>query len=163
MTKNLKEYLKEQEDEATCCYRLKTVVPLDDVMMDKLELSLRKYNCYDITTPVKTIMQKNPRDFRDIPATEIYMVDFKTNYPAAPHDIRNELTKKLNIGEKQIIITNLTDPSNEEEPEDALVYNPIIGDDDYSEVSDVGNSTKFHGEEHKEKFIKDELKNRNKT
>jgi hypothetical protein len=69
MVKDLVQYLAESE--VVHEFRLKIAREPTDEQLDALELHLRKYDGFDITTPKKTIIQRNPRDFRSIGPSEV--------------------------------------------------------------------------------------------
>jgi hypothetical protein len=155
MNKKLGQYLA--ENEAVHEFRVKIAMEPTDTQLDAMELHLRKYDGFDIGTPQKTIIQRNPRDFRSIDAAEVYMIDFKTRQPASPLTLLAELTQKMGIHERFIIVRNKLEPLHiedeaEEMPEED--YKPRIGDDEYSEAEKV-NADDFYGEKFKASFIKE--------
>jgi hypothetical protein len=160
MTNKLEKYLAESAVEHE--FRLKIAKEPTDEQLDAMELYLRKFDGYDIKTPKRTIVQKNPRDFRSIGATEVYMIDFKTKQPVSPHQLLAELTQKMGIHERFMIVRNKAEPLHVEEedketPEEK--YKPRLGDDNYSEAEKVKQAD-FVGEKFKAKFIKEIAKNR---
>ncbi len=100
MAKSLGQYLA--ENEAIHEFRVKIAVEPTDRQLDAMELHLRKYDAFDISTPKKTIIQRNPRDFRSIDAAEVYFIDFKTRQPASPLQLLAELTQKNQSNEKNV-------------------------------------------------------------
>lgn len=160
MVKELGQYLA--ENEAVHEFRVKIAKEPTDEQLDAMELHLRKYDGFDISTPQKTIMQRNPRDFRSIDAAEVYMIDFKTRQPASPLQLLAELTQQMGIHERFLIVRNKLEPlhiedENEEMPEEN--YKPRLTDEEYSEVEDP-KAEDFYGEEFKASFIKDIAKER---
>lgn len=160
MHKSLEQYLA--ENEVVHEFRLKVAMEPTDKQLDALELHLRKYEAFDIGTPKKTIIQRNPRDFRSIDAAEVYMIDFKTRQPASPLQLLAEIAQKTGIHERFLIIRNKMEPlhiedEDQEEPEEN--YKPRLGDDKYSEAEKV-KADKYYGEKFKTSFIKDVTKNR---
>jgi len=156
MTKNLGQYLA--ENEAIHEFRVKIAMEPTDEQLDAMELHLRKYDGFDITTPKKTIIQRNPRDFRSIGAAEVYMIDFKTRQPASPLQLLAELSQKMGIHERFLIVRNKLEPLHiedeaeaEEMPEEN--YKPRLIDADYSEV-DQPNVDDYYGEKFKDSFLK---------
>jgi len=69
----IQKYLAEVEK--SYHYRIKTIVPLDDDKMGRIEHAILKYNPLSLSQPKKTIIQKNPLDFPSIVASEVYIVD----------------------------------------------------------------------------------------
>lgn len=157
MRRTLVEYLKEQE--TTHEFRLKLAVEPSEKQLDALELHLRKYDGFQITPPVKTIMQKHPKDFRAVKATEVWIIDFKTKLPAAPHHLVNELTQKMGINETSLIVRNMSELPEDEDDDMDFVYVPRIGDDDYSEAEKI-NPEDWYGDEFAKNFVEGELKYR---
>lgn len=158
--KSLADYLTESEQ--THEFRLKIAAEPTDAQLDALELHLRKYDGYDIGTPKKTIIQRNPRDFRSIDATEVYMIDFKTRQPASPLQLLAELTQKMGIHERFLVLRNKLEPlhiEDEDVEETQKKYKPRLEDEKYSEFKNP-KAEDFYGEKFKEKFIKDVAKNR---
>jgi hypothetical protein len=154
MSKQLGQYLA--ENEAVHEFRVKIAKEPTDAQLDAMELHLRKYDGYDITTPKKTIMQKNPRDFRSIDAAEVYMIDFKTRQPASPLQLLAELTQQMGIHERFLIVRNKMEPlhiddETEETPE--TKYKPRLTDEKYSDAAKV-KATDYHGDKFNADFIK---------
>jgi hypothetical protein len=98
-----------------------------------METHLKKYDAYDITTPKKMIIQNHPADFRDVNAAEVYFVDFKTKLSATTQVLLDELTQKMGVPEKHMVVRNATDPI-ELEPEKEAKYTARLTDSTYSEV-----------------------------
>jgi len=162
MRKDLSQYLAESETVHE--FRLKIACDATDEQLDALELHLRKYDGFDITTPKKTIIQRNPRDFRSIDAAEIYMIDFKTRQPAAPLQLLAELTQKMGIHERFMIVRNKMEPLHVEDESEELPdekYSVRLTDDAYTDVENP-TATDFYGEEFKSTFI-NELTKEQKT
>lgn len=160
MAKDLAQYLA--ENEAIHEFRLKIAHEPTDAQLDALELHLRKYDGFDITTPKKTIIQKNPRDFRSIDAAEVYMIDFKTRQPASPLQLLAELTQKMGIHERFLIVRNKMEPLHVEDEGDEMPeekYKPRLTDEKYSDADKVKGDD-YYGEKFKTKFLRDLGKSR---
>jgi hypothetical protein len=154
MSKQLGQYLA--ENEAVHEFRVKIAKEPTDAQLDAMELHLRKYDGYDITTPKKTIIQKNPRDFRSIDAAEVYMIDFKTRQPASPLQLLAELTQKMGIHERFIIVRNKLEPLHVDDESDETPetnYKPRLTDEKYSDAPKV-KATDYHGDKFNADFIK---------
>jgi|SRR5882672_7149588 len=104
----LKQYITEAEKQYNL--RLKTIVPLDDSVMDQIENYLVKYNPLSISRPSKTILQREPLDFPNVDAAEVYIVDMTFGLPAAPHVIRADLRKLLDAPENFVFVRNRNEP-----------------------------------------------------
>ena len=157
--KHFEQYMAERQTHHE--FRLKVASPLTDKHMDALELHLRKYDGFDISSPIRTIIQRNPRDFKSIDATEVYIVDFKTNVPAQPEMLLAELVQKMGIHERFMILRNKNEPLHIEDEENATEgvaekskdYHTRLTDPDYKEVKNP-KATDYYGEEYKKKFLK---------
>ena len=57
-------------------YRIKTVVPLDDAAMDRIERTIVKYLPLDVGRPEKTIFQRHPLDFPGVDNAEVRNIQF---------------------------------------------------------------------------------------
>jgi hypothetical protein len=108
MAKKFKDYILDQEREYNV--RVKTIVPLDDAALGLIEQVMQKYVLVDITTPKKTILQKNPLDFYDVNNAEVYIVDITTKLPLSPYVVLQELKLALGIPEKSIVVRGENDP-----------------------------------------------------
>jgi hypothetical protein len=160
MVKELGKYLAETETVHE--FRIKIAKEPTDEQLDAMELYLRKYDVFDITTPKKTIIQRNPRDFRSIDAAEIYMIDFKTRQPASPLQLLAELSQKMGIHERFIIVRNKMEPlhiEDEDKEEVEEEYKTRLTDSEYSEVENP-KADDHYGEEFKAGFIREIAKER---
>jgi hypothetical protein len=160
MTKNLEQYLT--ENEAVHEFRVKIALEPTDKQLDAMEQHLRKYDGFDISTPKKTIMQKNPRDFRSIDAAEVFMIDFKTRQPASPLQLLAELTQKMGIHERFIIVRNKNEPlhiEDEDQETPETKYKPRLTDEKYSDAPKI-KVDNYAGEKFKASFLKDLAKGR---
>src|SRR3569832_553125 len=84
--------------------RLKTIVPLTDDVMDRIERAVMRYEPVAISSPKRTILQRTPLDFPNVPAAEVYMVDMTFRLPVAPHVMRAELRKLLDAPEIYVFV-----------------------------------------------------------
>lgn len=156
MNKSLHQYLAESEK--THEFRLKFACDLADEQVEKLEMHLRKYDAFDISSPKRTILQNAPLDFYQHKPCEIYIIDFKTKLPLSPQMATAEIIQKLGIAERDIRLVNVNEPREIENQKreakrdaDSHVH---LEDEDYSEV-DNPNADDYHGEQYKTKFIKE--------
>jgi hypothetical protein len=104
----LKQYLTEAEKQYHL--RLKTIIPLDDEVMDKIEACVAKYNPLTISSPKKTILQQVPLDFPNVTAAEVYIVDMSFGLPAAPHVLRADIRKVLDAPENYVFVRTQNEP-----------------------------------------------------
>jgi hypothetical protein len=105
---NIKRYIAEANKEYHL--RLKTIVPLDDEAMDKIEMCVAKYQLLAISRPIKTILQRAPLDFPNVESGEVYIVDMSFGLPTAPHIIRADIRKALNAPENYVFVRNKNEP-----------------------------------------------------
>jgi hypothetical protein len=148
--------------------RLKTVVPLEDKQMDRIERVVAKYNPISISRPKKTILQKNPLDFdREVENAEVWMVDMVFGMPADPIVIREDIRKALDAPTKYVVVRTQNDPTeietlrlnaideiNEEAKKRNLVPDGLLNQMEYIEGD--GNSedgTHLFGNEYNNAFL----------
>jgi hypothetical protein len=107
---DLKKYIADSAK--TYAMRLKTVVPIDDEAMTRIERVVMKYDPISISVPKKTILQKSPLDFdREVENAEVWIVDFVFNMPAEPMVIREDIRKALDAPERYVIVKTKNDPT----------------------------------------------------
>ena len=160
---SLQEYITESEKQYHL--RLKTIVPVDDAVMDRLENSLAKYNPLMISRPVKTILQRAPLDFPNVEAAEVYIVDMTFGMPAAPHILRADIRKLLDAPENYVFVRDCNEPGEIEtlrlnaladielEAERrGLRQAAVLTDPDYSEGEDYDTASLF-GNDYNEALI----------
>lgn len=102
------------ETERTYHYRIKTVVPLDDKALDKIERAILKYQPLDMSAPKKTIFQSQPLDFPTIMNAEVYIVDVNLGLPASSYVLQQELRLALDVPEKFVVVRGEGDPTEVE-------------------------------------------------
>lgn len=104
----LQQYIAESEKQYHL--RLKTVVPLDDAAMDRIENCVAKYKPLSMSRPQKTILQHTPLDFPDLTAAEVYIIDMVFGLPAAPHVLRSDIRGVLNAPENFVFVRTKNEP-----------------------------------------------------
>lgn len=91
--------------------RLKTVVPIEDKEMGRIERAVAQYNPISMSRPKKTILQKTPLDFdRAVTNAEVWVVDFVFGLPADPIVVREDIRKALNAPEIYVVVKTQNDP-----------------------------------------------------
>ena len=108
----LKQYLTETEKQYNL--RLKTIVPLDDGLMDRIETCVARYNPISVSRPKKTILQRTPLDFPNVTCAEVYIVDMTFGLPTAPHVLRADIRKLLDAPENYVFVRNRNEPGEVE-------------------------------------------------
>lgn len=163
---SLKQYIA--EGERSYHYRLKTIVPLDDAVMDRIEREVLKYDPIDISRPRKTMFQVNPIDFTNVRgmdknAMEVFIVDMELGLPASPSVLAKAIQQTLAVPEDHVIVRAPNDPSEVESERlvaaaemgaeaKKLGLTPagLLTDPTYSEVT---TPTDLYGKVHNEKFL----------
>jgi len=84
--------------------RLKSIVPLNDEAMDRIERAVIRFQPLDISRPRKTIFQSNPMDFPNVSGAEVWIVDLTFGLPASAPAIREDIRKALNAPECYIVV-----------------------------------------------------------
>jgi hypothetical protein len=160
---SIKTYIAEAERRYH--FRVKTVVPLTDKEMDRIELAVAKYQPIEVGRPKKTMLQKHPLDFRDIENSEVYIVDMVLALPASPYVLQQDIRQNLNIPEKYVVVRGDNEPIEiegerlaalaeieAEAKKRGLKPAPVLGDPDYKEVeSEVG--TIYYGDGYNSAFL----------
>lgn len=160
---SLQQYITESEKQYYL--RLKTIVPIDDDVMSRIEQALAKYNPLEISRPAKTILQRTPLDFPNVEAAEVYMIDMVLGLPAAPHVIRADMRKVLNAPENYVFVRDcnewgeietmrlnaLTDIELEAERR-GLLPAALLGVPDYDEAEEHDN-TSLYGTDYNDALI----------
>lgn len=136
--------------------RLKTIVPLDDAAMDRIEMTVAKYLPFFIARPKKTIIQRQPMEFPDVHNAEVYIVDMTFGMPVAPHVIRDDIRLALNAPDNAVFVRNQYSPGELEierlnatadiEAEAAakgLKLVAVLDDADYNEAEGHDNAALF--------------------
>ncbi len=160
---DIKQYITNTEKQYHL--RLKTVVPLDDAAMDKIEMMIAKYDPVFVSRPMKTILQREPLDFPNIDSAEVYIVDMSFRMPAAPHIVRADLRKVLDAPENFVFVRNRNEPGEiqteiinaiadieAEAKKRGLKLAPVLNDSSYLEAESQDNSDRF-GNEYNRAFL----------
>lgn len=99
---NLKRYLSAVERQYR--YRIKTVAPVDDTAMDRIEQCIAKYRPISIDGPKKTPIQRTPLDFHDIQNREVWIIEVVLTLPASPYVLIQDIRNALNIPERYVVV-----------------------------------------------------------
>jgi len=91
-------------------FRIKTVEPIDEERMARIEKIMSKYELRDITAPEKTIIQDHPLDFHDIQNAEVWIVDAVTGVSVSAYILQQELRANLKMPEKFVVVRSDNDP-----------------------------------------------------
>lgn len=160
---NLKKYIAESE--RTYTYRLKTIVPLDDYAMDRIEQVCMRHQPIDISRPRKTIMQKNPIDFKNVDHAEVWIVDFEFGLPISSYVFAEQIRHALAADKRHIIVRGSNDPNEVESErlvaaeelgaeaaEKGLTPEGLLKDAEYSEVEAV-DGAELYGKKHNDRLL----------
>lgn len=155
----LRKYLEETERKYH--YRIKTVVPLDDAAMDRIESAvLAKYVPLSVGNVEKTIFQRHPLDFPGIDNAEVYWVDVTLGMSASSYILQQDIRAALGIPEKFIVVRGENEPTEvetqrinavadmeKEAAEKGLKPAALLDHPDYPEADDV-KATDYYGDEY---------------
>lgn len=108
MMKNFRDYL--EESKRVYRFRIKTVVPIHDGMMDRIEDTLKAYDAVMISRPKTTILHTHPLDFPNVSAGEVTIIDVETALPASSYEMMMNLRSALNIPEPYIVVRGEYEP-----------------------------------------------------
>ena len=106
--KTFKEYLAESQ--RVFRTRIKTVVPVDDHFIARLEQFLQRYHVLSVGKPQKTILQRRPLDFPNAQNTEVYIIDCEFGTPVSSYVLRTELPSFMGIQFNDIVVRNENEP-----------------------------------------------------
>lgn len=106
--KSFFQYLAEATKEYE--YRIRTIAPVTDSTIAKIEKVLDKYNLISITKPKKTILQDSPLDFPNVDMAEVFIIDIKTGVPVSSEVLLQELRGALDIPWSEIVVRGKNDP-----------------------------------------------------
>ena len=149
------------EAEKTYKYRVKTVVEANDDFLDRMERALVKYDLVDVSRPKKTIVQYYPRDFRDVEAGEVYIIDIETRMPASSAVLQQELVSALECAARFIVVRGENEPAelesvklaaDLENGEDAEPAEALLNDAEYGEVENKEPEQDF-GDDYNERLL----------
>lgn len=151
-----KQYLEESIKEHK--YRIKSVFPLEGLMMDRLERHLAKYDVINVTPSRKTPIQKNPLEFNDIENEAVYIVDITTRLPFSQDLAIQELAKMFRIPEKWLVIRSENDPLEMEQErivdqEESDEYKVKLSTDPEYPVEERGEHEVQYGDDYNEKML----------
>lgn len=159
----LRTYLAQAERIYT--YRIKTVVPLDDAALDRIDHVIQKYLPVEIGRAHKTIFQSQPLDFPGVENAEVYYVDIKTELPASAYILQQDIRYVLGIPEKYVVVRGENEPTevetqrinalidiDKEAKERGLERVAILTDPEYREGDEVDAKT-LYGDEYNGRLL----------
>jgi hypothetical protein len=151
------------ETERSYNYRLRTVTPLDNTAMERIERIVMKYQPLEVSEPRKTMLQSNPLDFTNVDAAEVWIVDFTLGLPASGYVLGEEIRHSLGVPANHVIVRGANDPTEveserlvaageigEEAAKLGLKPSGLLSDPTYSEVTPAAD---LYGKAHNEKFL----------
>lgn len=98
------------ESERIYNYRIKTVVPIKDDEMSRIERAVIKYQPLNILRPKKTMLQSHPLDFPGVMNAEVFIVDLELALPASAYVLQQELRVALDIPEQYVVVRGDNEP-----------------------------------------------------
>jgi hypothetical protein len=119
-------------------YRIKAIIELDEQALDDIEKALMKYNPFGMTQVSKTILHRNPLDFPNVSAAEVYSVDICLGLPASPVVLIRELSTAMGCHASEVMVRGENDPT-EVETQRILAAEDMAaeGDDDTATLLDT--------------------------
>ena len=149
-----RDYLNESIKEYN--YRVKTILPLDNDAMDKMESILRKYDLQDVSSARKTPLQEHPLEFYNERNKEVYIVDVVLGMPISSFVLRSELQDVLNTYEHAIVVRAENDPIELEtqniNDKDDNYETKLSTDSEYNKNEQVDEDPSY-GDEFNQKFL----------
>jgi hypothetical protein len=106
---NIRDYILNVEK--TYEYRIKTIVPLEDEQMERIESVLMRYDPIRVSNPRKTIFQKMPLDFPSVAGAEIYYVDVELGLPATQYIMATQIRDAIGCAEKFVVVRAKNEPA----------------------------------------------------
>lgn len=106
---SFKKYLTECLQRYKYPVRIKTVVPITQVMYQLIQSHLYKYRPEYISEVKKTIFQKNPLHFNHIEGSEIWYIDALLTIPVSSYILAEELKVVLKIPDENIVVVTYYD------------------------------------------------------
>jgi hypothetical protein len=155
MAKTLSDYLLMVQKEYT--YKIKIAHAMDDKDFERMERPLVKYDVYDVKSMTKTPIQKNPLDFPNVSASEVYIIEIVSLLPISTETLRWELSKSMHFHMDYIHVRNENSPYNEYEEKmlkfQEETYMPKM-DDPFYKTDMTGDNT-LYGDKYNEKMVKE--------
>jgi hypothetical protein len=126
--KNFYQYLAESTREFS--YKIRTVFPLDEVAMLKVNRILARYSPISIIQN-RTLLHTDPVDFPSVAMAEVYILDILTAIPASSMILQDELRGALNIPAEYIVVRGINEPLELEVElmNSPLPDSPLLGTD----------------------------------
>lgn len=106
--KTLQDYLTESKKCYT--YHVKFLQEIDEEIMDGLEKVFVKYDVESIGMPTRSILQRHPIGFSDVPPSCVYTIVITTSRPALGSVIQADLCQHLGMLEKYVKVHSENDP-----------------------------------------------------
>lgn len=157
--KSFVKYVAETKSEYK--YVLKFAIhEMTDVMIDKLESCLGKYNLKTASSFRKTPIQESPLDFPNVKNTEVFICDISLGYPGSLDFLRTYISNALDISPQQVAVYSENDPRQIEtdlfidrnSPEYKAKYKARLGSD-YEDQSET--DQQLYGETYNMSFLRE--------
>lgn len=159
-----KRYLAESVRNSEYHFRIKTIAPLTEENITRLENHLKKYDAVLVQGPRKTPIQESPLDFRDASNVEVTIFDAVLTKPTTSQMLQKEICSMWNIGEGMVVVRTDNDPielQNEElnfnqqiqnEKKEGAKMAPLLSTlSEYNEDEQIENNT--FGDDYNKKFL----------
>lgn len=153
---DIRQYIAETE--RTYSYRLKSVVPLDDAVLDMIEKVIMKWQPFSMSKPKKTMFQSHPLDFPEVQNAEVWMTDIVLGLPIAQHIMRKMITDALHLPEKMMVVRGenewseieqqkmlAQDEMSAEAAKNGMTRDALLNNENYEEATNP-NGEDFYGD-----------------
>jgi hypothetical protein len=140
-------------------FRIKTLFPLEDELMDLLEKALQKYRPNAVSKPFKTMFTTNPLGFTGEKCVEVYMCDIELTVPVTTlvlqHDLRDSLGLHKDAKDLKVFGESQQDLEGDMEvccDEDKECGPAKLENEKYEEVEE-SKFEDFYGDDYNSKFL----------
>lgn len=149
---NFKQYVANAEK--VYKFRIKTLFPLEEEVMDLLEKALLKYRPKSITDPIKTMYQTNPLGFTGVKCAEVFMTDVELTVPVTSELLQFDLRTILGLGkfDEALKVFSEFDPIESEEEKTDEKKPALLTQENYEEVEEA-KFEDYYGGDYNSKFL----------
>ena len=133
--------------------------------MNRIENNLKKYELIDITSPKRTIFQKQALGFTEPTKSEVWIFDIKTGLPASHFWIGREIAQILKISEIFVVVNCAENPLPEPGAElEKKEYKSVVSTDPaYPEQESLPKAEELFGDKYNETMLRTILDARKKN
>ena len=131
------------ESKKTYKFKIGVAGDLPEDFANKLETSLKKWDCANISNGKTTPIQKRPLDFPQLQNMEVTYYEAELNYPTTQQVLQEYIGNCCNVNQAYIIVRDLEAPQEEYQEEQSNTYESMLDTEDMggeSAQQDVGTS-----------------------